>query len=243
MPDLGGQVGAGRVDHLGAGPVQLVAGDGLGSAAWQGEVSPVMPPLSVHEHSSDGWAGGERVEDGHRRTTVGLVTLVCASRSIATMRWEGAAGEAALARGAGVGITESAQRCVHAARDGPVAWSDARLHERNLGGEPGGAGERNCRGGVRGEVVPLRNGLGSALNLRLTFSDGQLSGSDGVAAAGRGGGAEQEPEHEQSEEEGRGGERPPPVVSERHQTSRLQTSRAISLMGSLVERFLTRLRS
>ena len=92
-------------------------------------------------------------------------------------------------------------------------------------------------------AVLCATGLGDARGLRLTLSDGQLFGADWTAVAGRCGGAEQEPESKETDEEDGSGERSPPVVSEPHQTSRLQTSRAISLMGSLVERFLTRLRS
>ena len=244
MPELGGQIGAGRVDHLGAGTVQLVAGDRLGPAAGQREGGTVVAPLAANEHGAHGGAVGERARDGHGDgrcpSSCGLVTLLCASRSIATMRRKRAAG---LARWTRAGMVELPERGAHAAHDGRVARSDAGAHERKLGGQPGCVGARGGRGGACGNRGALRAGLGDARGLRLTLSDGQLFGADWTAVAGRCGGAEQEPESKETDEEDGSGERSPPVVSEPHQTSRLQTSRAISLMGSLVERCLTRLRS
>ncbi len=83
MPELGGQIGAGRVDHLGAGTVQLVAGDRLGPAAGQREGGTVVAPLAANEHGAHGGAVGERVRDGHGDgrcpSSCGLVTLLCAS--------------------------------------------------------------------------------------------------------------------------------------------------------------------
>lgn len=138
-------------------------------------------------------------------------------------------------------MVELPERGAQAAHDGRVARSDAGTDERKLGGQPGCVGARGGRDGACGNRGALRAGLGGAL--RLTLSDDQLFGADWTAVAGGGGGPEQEPERKESDEDDGSGQRSPPVVSEPHQTSRLQTSRAISVMGSLVERCLTRLRS